>query len=279
MLIRECSDLHIDHHFASRSPADDRFIEAFNRLLEPFPEDHESVLIIAGDLAPARSMQRIVSFISHACSRFKFVIYVLGNHEHYGSVMDETLPLIKKNLKLENLIVVGNEPELLYIDGVYFLLGTLWTDYNGPASFETHAYIKSYINDHRMILNENGTGVQPDQLIPIHEETVSKFDEWLSIIDPSKAVIVTHHMPSFSAVDPKYLQPGNRASEAINHAFATDLDWLMLERSPAYWCFGHTHTPYFGKVGDTQLICNPFGYPGEDNLKKGSYSPRLRFEL
>lgn len=48
--------------------------------------------------------------------------------------------------------------------------------------------------------------------------------------------------------------------------YRTPLDVIhrSLFRSPVLgWCYGHTHTPFCGRVGDALLVSNPLGYPRE----------------
>jgi Icc-related predicted phosphoesterase len=36
-----------------------------------------------------------------------------------------------------------------------------------------------------------------------------------------------------------------------------------MSARPALWLHGHTHGSCDYKLGDTRVVCNPMGYPGE----------------
>jgi hypothetical protein len=177
---------------------------------------------------------------------------------------------------LDKVTVAGNIPVKKKIGDITFLCGTLWTDYD-KGNIETHALVSRCISDHRTILNDDRTGVTPTQFAEIHNATVAKFGEWMEGQDNSKTVICTHHMPSFDAVDPQYLL--DPTTRRLNHAFATHLNDFILKYQPAMWTFGHTHTKFFSKIGETQLVCNPLGYPQENNLSRGRFITENVFSL
>lgn len=284
MLIREVSDLHLEFCYDQYDAPTGLAAERLSTIIPHLPEDSETVLIVGGDLATARRVGRIGTFLRLVLPRFKHVIYVLGNHEHYNFVMDETLPTIWEEVSKDgmptNLTIAGNVPEKVEIDGVTFLCGTLWTNYGGADAEEVHALVKRHITDHKVIFTKDIHGthaVSPRELSLIHRKTLEQFAEWMEGADTSRTVICTHHMPSFTAVDPRFMM--DAISRVLNHAFASDLDDFILKYRPAVWTFGHTHARFFGKVGTTQLICNPFGYPNEGNLQSGVYDPMMRFDI
>jgi hypothetical protein len=181
------------------------------------------------------------------------------------TIVDALAQSLPDNL-FKKVTVVGNDPVEKKIGDVRFLCATLWTDYGPP---EVHAMINRYIRDHSTITNDDGSYVTPTQLSLVHHATVAKFGEWMEGQDNGKTVVCTHHMPSFQAVDPMYMT--DPTTRMLNHAFTSNLDDFILKHQPAIWTFGHTHTRYFGKIGNTQLVCNPLGYPQENNQRKGVY--------
>jgi Icc-related predicted phosphoesterase len=79
-------------------------------------------------------------------------------------------------------------------------------------------------------------------------------------------VVITHYLPSYQVVAPKY-----RGSE-LNRFFVCDLTELIEESRPPLWLYGHTHTPGFHQIGETKLITNPYGYPQEPHK---DWNPKL----
>jgi predicted MPP superfamily phosphohydrolase len=279
LLIREVSDLHLefyDDFFNKNGPLVEQEVE---RILPPLATDNNTVLVIAGDLASARVSERIVTFMELVVTRFKHVIYVLGNHEHYGYDVNESLNTIRDALiasskvDMLKLTIAGNNIETVTIDEVIFHCGTLWTDYDRCNPFAMFVARRS-ISDHRLIRNGEEPFL-PIDAYKIHFESVQELVSRLENKDNSKTVVVTHHMPSYQAVDPKYM--ANEASRVCNGAFVSNLDNIIMEFRPALWFFGHTHTAFEGKVGDTLLVCNPLGYPREreKNAERGTFTTKV----
>lgn len=283
--IRECSDLHLEFYYDMYEGGHSKAKEELLKLLPALPTDKKTVLVVAGDLATARRAGRIVTFMEMVVPRFKHVIYVLGNHESYNEVMVNALSKIaiacegSSKIDMKKLTIAGNDPVKVEIGGVRFLCGTMWTDYGVKRDnvAEIRTMILSYITDHRVMLNPDKTGVMPFQCHEIYDKTIAKFGEWMKDQDNSKTVIVTHHMPTFHAVDPQYTV--DKTCLLLNHAFSAELDDFILEHQPALWFFGHTHTAWYGKIGSTQLHCNPLGYPREPTAANNRYDTTKIYSL
>jgi predicted phosphodiesterase len=80
----------------------------------------------------------------------------------------------------------------------------------------------------------------------------------------TKVVVITHHMPSESLINSKYLEGELRN---YNQWFYCDMDAFILEHKYpiACWIYGHTHTPSVSSVYGVPMLCNPMGYPGENS--------------
>jgi predicted phosphodiesterase len=76
-------------------------------------------------------------------------------------------------------------------------------------------------------------------------------------------VVITHHVPSYSLIDEKYK---TEQMEPYNQWFYSDLDKLikMNENKIKCWIYGHTHTPSNVKINEIPFLCNPIGYPNEN---------------
>ena len=84
-------------------------------------------------------------------------------------------------------------------------------------------------------------------------------------------VVISHHAPSPRSIADKYR--GN----ALNPAFVSDLEALILEYDIALWIHGHTHTAFDYSIGETRVICNPRGYlPYETDT---GYKPDMVLEI
>tara|TARA_Y100000034_G_scaffold123695_1_gene170895 strand:+ start:15551 stop:16075 length:525 start_codon:yes stop_codon:yes gene_type:complete len=72
-------------------------------------------------------------------------------------------------------------------------------------------------------------------------------------------IVITHHIPSEFCVAKEW------KGSILNRFFVCDHSDLILDRKPALWFFGHTHTSFDGVLGETRFICNPRGYPNESS--------------
>ncbi len=249
------------------------------QLLPRLASDKKTVLVVAGDLGSGYSPTRVSIFLCLVAPHFKHVIYVLGNHEHYGTRYGEALVNIKKAFRsrctdehFNKVSIISDEVETLNIDGVTFICSTLWTDYGANLTqVETvRGIIEHGIADHRAIRNQDYDYMKPAEFAELHKTAVNKIEELLKNSESNdRTVVVTHHLPSFTAVHPRFMM--DEKSRILNHAFTSSLDHLMVKYRPAIWIFGHTHSAYVGTVGDTKLLCNPYGYPHEPTARSGYY--------
>lgn len=108
--------------------------------------------------------------------------------------------------------------------------------------------------DFRLIKN-NGKKLTVDDYDYLHGDCRAFLEKELSDVHNQRAVVVTHHIPTFFNYPEKY-----RYSE-LNSAFAMELFDLIEPSNVDYWIFGHSHevVPDF-KIGKTTLTTNQLGY-------------------
>ena len=74
-------------------------------------------------------------------------------------------------------------------------------------------------------------------------------------------VIMTHHAPSPYSISEEY--KGN----LLNAAFASNLNSFIVDNPQIrLWSHGHMHTPFDYILGETRIVCCPFGYNNENNF-------------
>lgn len=71
------------------------------------------------------------------------------------------------------------------------------------------------------------------------------------------SIVVTHHLPTYKSVHPKY-----HGSE-LNRFFVCEMDNIIEKNKPNYWLHGHSHENQDYRLFNSKVICNPYGYPGE----------------
>jgi Icc-related predicted phosphoesterase len=203
------------------------------------------------------------------CSKFKSVVYVMGNHEHYKNTFTDTEDMLKEALaEYDNLHILNNNYVKLY--GVKFIGATLWTNMNKNCPL-TKNHLMNYMNDFRIIkyrdLNNNYFKFSPEIAYSEHRLSVNYIGHQLADEPNVPTVVVTHHAPSMRSVHEKYSD-----QHLMNGGYASDLEHMMTD-NVKLWCHGHMHDSFDYMVNNTRVVCNPLGYPGE---KK---DPNTRFVI
>lgn len=257
MLVRLLSDLHL---------------ECAKYKIQKLPEDLESVLILAGDIALGKSHRLLVE---NACASFKHVILILGNHEYYGNevhTLNQEWKVISEGI--DNLHFLNNN--YVVLDDVKFLGATMWTDMK-DNDWHMKQRAKHSMNDYNQIKIDHfsdiprtkhgsrsniGQMLHPDDTVEMYFKTVKFFDDELSKGFDGKTVIITHHLPIYSCISPRFAQ------SPLNCMYHANCDWLINKHKIDYWFHGHTHDSLDFQAGDTRIVCNPRGYiPYEPNDK------------
>jgi predicted phosphohydrolase len=215
MLIREFSDLHIE---VDRGNGNDPWVPP---VLET---DKDTVLILAGDID---SKARITQYAESLADRFRYVLFVPGNHEYYGSYIDKDF-----SSDIDNVIWLNNTK--IEIDDVIFFGATLWTDFN-DGSYCSISEWHRYMSDAREIRGKGGKQkITPQDITKEHKYTIECIKEEITNKPADKKLcVITHHSPSFSNEEAKFI--GGKGSGY----FHSNLDYLVQEADK--WIFGHTH--------------------------------------
>lgn len=244
MRIAILSDVHTDQHRDRNKGAPFWFEQARRRDVDVF--------VVAGDLANGPSIIRALRTMADTLAP-RPVIYVPGNHDYWGytrEALNEGFQIIER--AVPTLTVLAGDKREVVIDGQRFVGGTLWYE-----NLQADPFI-----DYRYILD-----VSPTQawMHDDHRNLVRYLQEQLT----SQDVVITHHMPSYRLIHPRF------AGYPTNHFFANHLDSLIEERQPRLWIYGHTHTFGDAVIGRTRCVSNPRGYLGEDT----NFNPTFLVDL
>jgi hypothetical protein len=265
------------------------------------------VLILSGDIivadrlgdrdvynimGEASQSNRYHTFMQECSARFKHVIYVAGNHEHYDGDFATTIPKLKEKFSyLTNVYIL--DKEMKTIDDVTFIGGTLWTNMNNMDSLTLYQ-VKTMMNDFRIVKNSNrkvsrkvplykkdekgdyvldekGFMIQdgfkfkedpstfcPEDAASDHVAMMQFIEHTIKDMNHEKFVVVGHHAPSKLSTKPQY-----EKDVILNGAYSSDLSEFMLDHPQIkLWTHGHTHHEFEYVIGETKVICNPRGYIG-----------------
>ena len=237
------SDVHLEFHHWDNG-------ESFIRSLNP---DGVDVLILAGDVGTSHT---VVNSLRMFCDHFAQakVVFLLGNHEFYGSNPNDVINSIRKVAsELKNLVFLNRD--IVDINGIKFAGTTLWFR-DDPLN----AVYKSHLNDFYQI-----RGFTPW----VYEENERDI-RFLRKAAPQADVVITHHLPSEQSIASRW------KGSPYNRFFVCPVDDIIESAQPILWIYGHTHEVADFTIGRTRLIANPCGYPHEDNV---GFQARLIVEV
>jgi predicted phosphodiesterase len=200
-------------------------------------------LILAGDIGDP-DHPSLYTAIKSACSKYRRVIYIPGNHEFYNRVQGSTKTPASVLAWFRSLETVFTNFYFFYrrtevYDGVRIIGATGWS-----TSPKETAWNRS--------ISEEG---RKDREFIEQKISISK-----------EPVLVITHYPSTLRV----LQD-NFKNKITQYDYAQNLEYMF--RYPVHtWIFGHVHQSHDFKVpysscmsgaGNVRILCAPYGYPNE----------------
>ena len=124
-------------------------------------------------------------------------------------------------------------------------------------------------------MNENKVFENHQNLLSLHLQHVQWLTESLKESKATQKYGITHYLPSFDLVHPRF------ASSTINDGFATNLNNILDNKNLNLkgWFYGHSHERVCKIIiGTLPSYNNPMGYPKEVRLTEISYDA-IPFEL
>lgn len=236
MIIQYISDIHLEF-----------YTEYHPDILEKYIKKKGDILLLAGDIDTWTIGWEFSPIWDWFSENFKHTIYVPGNHEYYNSTIKLSLKPIHQQIK-DNVTILNNS--FVDIDNIRIIGSTLWTNIDPLHQFQ----IQRGMNDFYKIKTTEGN-LNPNFINDLNQLST----EFIFNNITDNSVVITHHLPSFACIHPKF--QGN----ILNSAFANkDLDNKIYKEGPKYWIYGHSH----GQIDDIQfnktiLTCNQLGYPNE----------------
>lgn len=232
------------------------------------------VLLLAGDITVAHHLQkhrtdkqatvmmdRMNDFFGQ-CRKYDQVYYIMGNHEHYDGVFDNTATILREFLQGYNVTLLDKESVYLE-ENICLWGGTLWTNMDNS---NPHVMLSAQhgMNDYNLIRREgvahpygkNYYTLRPGETINEHNLAMESLAKCLKDNPDRKMVVMTHMAPSSKSSHPRY-----GIDNPLNWAYYSELSEFILNNPRiAAWVHGHTHDSHDYMVGDTRVMCNPRGY-------------------
>ena len=225
------------------------------------------------DKEARRARQRAETFVTTQLRKYERVLYVMGNHEHWGEFVEDSAVRLKLFLEnyAPNTRLLDNEKE--EIDGVVFMGTTLWANCgfgtaeewlinNGMRDFSRIRTRHPPLSPHALHRESGHRAFQPSDAHRLHQQN----KQWLLDSTPKDrpVVLITHHAPSFKSGH------GVEYNTAyLDDAYCGNLvDYLLEHPNIKLAVHGHTHHPEHYRIGETLVISNPRGYFPDEQISR-----------
>ena len=219
------SDLHLEFQF-----------DGGGKIVSQLPD--ADMIVVAGDLSDTKGLPGALKLLAR---KYEHVVYVPGNHDWYGGRCSTMLAVAEAAPSNVHWL---SQSESTVIEGQCFVGCTLWYPDTPDARFLTDE-----IPDFRRILD-------------VHEwvwDAHEAHRDHLAHTVGSDDIVVTHHLPSPRSIAAYY------RNDRTNCYFLGDCTDIIMENKPKLWLHGHTHNSCDYTLGETRVLCNPYGYPGAEN--------------
>ncbi|MDH7790190.1 metallophosphoesterase [Ochrobactrum sp. AN78] len=234
------------------------------------------VIIIAGDLNAAPDVYITLEFLIRHYE--KPIIYVPGNHEFYQNKWligdrDRSLESDRQTIKaIETLSLQWPQrfycldADTVIIDNTRFVGASLWVDFEMKLATKSDLrqrmlMARQMLNDFHAIYMQDDKRFTPENMLDLHRSDAAYIRKKLAEPFYGPTVVLTHHMPHPDCTPPAYAgQDANFLFACGPNAFE---DILHSEQAPDLWICGHTHHAFDVQIGQSRIVCNPYGYRWE----------------
>lgn len=237
MKVAYCSDLHLSNH------------RMFGEYIYPDLSSDADVLIIAGDMVEYDNGNIHDKFIIELSKQYQHILIVEGNHEFYKKDILITPPIYPSNVH-----VLRNE--CIKIEDTTFYGGTLWCDIGDMNDLDSMV-LYHMIGDFRLISYDNSL-ITTKKLGALYNEFLDGLME--ASLYNDKLFVISHFAPSNKSISPMY-----KNNTVTNRYFCNDMDEIIKGMNISHFVHGHTHNSFDYMIGNINVLCNPRGYPHENN--------------
>lgn len=244
--------------------------EGFEYLPVKCSDPDVNTLVLAGDIVEVELLKqkdsqrdRVVKYLQELNSNFSTVIYVMGNHEHYGNSFIHTAQNLRTQFaraELTNFVLL--EQDTVEVEDAIFFGATMWTTFrNGNPNIMN--ICQNYMNDYTQIhVGKAAYGdtlyLTPETTAAVCRKTLVKLKTFSETVTDKKKVLVTHMAPCHLSLSEYY-----KTSQG-NDAYYEDISEILLDSDIKVAVHGHIHEPVCYTVGDTYVVSNPRGYFGHE---------------
>lgn len=277
------SDTHIDYYIKQKQKSN-KLVKQLDSYLESIgAKEERDILILAGDIGDYFIQNS--EFILELKKYTKYLVLTYGNHDLYLCSKNQQNKYLNNsnNRKLE-LKQFCIENDIIFLDGnVVFIEGIkiagLCMSWDGKFNKQMQNGISDEKEEMKKIYDKNMSdakyimfGKKPllfKDGMSYNKRVISKTDPFEFFKEERKKldeissleridIMVSHYPP----IIPKNI-PKEYIDDDCSSFYYFDGKKDIERISPKYWIFGHTHVDYNFKENETNLLCNPIGYPVE----------------
>lgn len=185
-------------------------------------------------------------FLKYCSQNWDQVILLSGNHEYWAkhtNIQDNNVLVkndyVNKNTHFENIDLMISNLVSKY-DNIHFLNNA------------------SYLLDNHLILGTTLWSKNPDhpRILTEHRKSVNWLEDSIDKNSHQQIIVLTHHLPSYRLIIPKYQNHPNK------HRYATNLDYLIKPPISAWLC-GHSHCQFETKINNIYCGINAYNHFNE----------------
>ncbi len=189
--------------------------------------------------------------------------YVPGNHEFD----DGALGLIEDMRRVADGSHVRILDDEVALHGHVRIIGsTLWSDFalfGGNVDADDHRPVDDQAFDNYELTKP--------ALLARHRRSVRYIQEMLEVPFSGQTLVATHFAPSARSIPERF------AEDPRSAFLASNLDMLVRDSGAVIWHHGHVHDTRMYFIGETKVIANPRGTPGEDC--NPAFDPRFMIDI
>lgn len=243
------------------------------------PDDAEiSIIVIAGDINTGvhgdGAIGLIFDVLRWYSSKYKYVVFVPGNHDFYGNFIEDVAKHIDSlciSNCINNIYVLNTDVPYLALDGYNFCGDTFWSSLQHKAEDPIfHLQLQFYIADFRNIKvsnNDRFAKMHPTDMVKLHKRAYDHIFSFLTNDTLYNKIVVTHFPPSKLSIHQDYADNVN----GTNEYFVNSYSHIIAEYGPLVWIHGHVHNSFDYMIAKTRVVCNPLGY-SDENLSFNKYA-------
>lgn len=235
------------------------------------------------DATSRKLRERYQRFAEKQLSKYERVLIVMGNHEHYREIFQDTAGLIHGFLAeyAPNARLLDNETELLP-NGVAVIGTTLWApscvgtadEYRLVNAMNDFSVIRTIAPASSSLSGFNGPRTfRPRDAYDEHQNAKAFLAE--EVPRHNRVIVLSHHAPTLHSSSGHL-----HGTPWMDDAYCANLvDFIMSHPQIEVWAHGHTHHDVSYRVGATHVVANHRGYFPHERISH-HFDPSARdFEI